>query len=318
MKKLLLTSAIAAFLLSGCGGSDDNKESKINLEGKWSEISEWGEITSDFLEVNDNKIYIYDWDNWDFNIFSPMQEYSNHIWYDLSEAPATLISSNGLFDIDYDPDNDTYFLGKITSSSNTKWTISPQHDEGKNDLKFNFNVEKINLSGKSYLAAFPTLAIDIDEDPNYYNQNSINLVQTSKFPEGSYCLAPKSLKSSTKFILGVVEADDSENPNLLSRLFNEYNNFTSSFTDTLIYNSNFKGSYGYLLSYGYFAGTVDNMNFYGGGAYAESSNELITTDYYYDQDDTSLTASQKALLTNRCVYFNEKATDFIDSVNDQW
>ena len=326
--KALSLSLLSAFILSACGGSDNDDQSyaATNINGTWSEFDEWFNNSGDYISITNNQLDVYDWENSNFILYSPIHAYEQKWWGSTHVSPFVLTTKTGLHDFKMNLDTGTYRLGTLKQSAADQWVINVPRDEGTGNLALHANFKEINISGKSVSSVFPSIEIDYRVYPNDWDANFMNSIKTKKFPDGSSCLLPKSLKSSEDNLLGIISAGDADDTDyddqvLFDHLETKYEYFLQNTANTinksLIYNSNFIGeSTSHQLLSGAFKGNQAGL-FYGVGIYAEKNQNLIASNPTWNANDTSLSNNEKVALENRCIYFNEKATAFLDDFNDQ-
>lgn len=293
MKKILLTSILSSIFLSGCGG-DSDKKTDSGLSGKWTAYYNNGYQTDDYINISEGNLSVYEWGERDISLFNVIQEYNDTIWDYEGIDPNFLMGKNGLTSDILDWDSGEILLGKISKTSNNTWQIKPQANEGKNGLTFNLKATKKDLTDVAYNTIF----------------NSSNITDT--FPKGAACLVPISLKSNEDFIIGDAQSYDDDNSfyNYFSDLYYDLSN-NNLLSKTFIYGAKFKVDHitTFGFNYGYLSGVVDNENFSGIGLHATSSQNLI-----YNYDLGNLTTEADIEANDQCVYFNEKATEFLDNL----
>ena len=337
MKKLLLTSAISALFLVGCGGSSSgSKSSKVDLDGTWTEITygyTLGVNEDNVLYINNNDVYAnFSGGDWE-SIFIE----------GFYEPEGGLVSPTGFYDFEekYEEGKGLH-IGKIQSSNNTEWVIKPKAEEGKSDLLLDVAAEKRDISGKTVLEVFfpnldylqkKNLLAGLENYPS-----TLPAILNTTLPANSYCLATRSVKANHDVIFADYITDDPSEPtyqNYKTAYENAINNTEYDVQKNFVYNSKFYGISDEDFpgwSVGYFSGYVDNTTFYGTGWAANKGtnwgyDDLYNYINYYGVIPSGLatddTNAIKSAYENRCIYFNNtvktkiSAAEF-DEVRNYW
>lgn len=192
--KVLSLSLASVFVLSACGGSDDdgsyNTTPNSNSSTQWSEffLNTWDDVLEQNIEtftINQGRLY------------SKVVVGEEYEYF--------LVTEDGVYDIRSAKDTHGFLEGNI-QTNNHNWILTPYSSRNATGLKITHDFKNINLEGKSigYYAApedyiakrNPTMTGEVGPQVSQYLTKAENL----KFPNGSRCLQETGVSSTQSYL----------------------------------------------------------------------------------------------------------------------